>query len=61
MLDTVKGYIASTKDIPFAEYYMNYICAVQDQNILAEIKGIKTEEITSLGKLMSLLKSGAGR
>jgi len=56
MLETVKTYIRELPDIPFNVFYQNYICEVQDQNILVEIQSIKTDEITSLEKLLALLK-----
>ena len=57
MLESVKNIIAELPDIPFWEYYQNYICEVQDLNIKAEIENLKTDEITSITKLISRLNA----
>jgi hypothetical protein len=56
MLDTVKTFIKELPDVPFDEFYQRYICYVQDQNIQIEVKGIQTDEIVSLNKLLMRLK-----
>ena len=56
MLTSIKSYINELPDMTFAEFYQRYICDVQDMNIKAEIEGVKTDEITSLSKLLSRLK-----
>ena len=56
MLETVKTYIWELPDTPFSIYYQNYICDVQDQNILLEVSSIKTEEVLTLERLMSLIR-----
>lgn len=55
MLDTIKGYIKELPEQDFDDYYQNYIFRVQDQNLLAEVGGIKTSDIMSLDKLISKL------
>ena len=55
MLETVKQHIREVPDISFSDYYQNYICEVQDQNIVAEISSVKTADITSLNKLIARL------
>ena len=55
MLETVKQHIREVPDTPFAVYYQNYICEVQDQNIVSEISSVKTADITSLNKLIARL------
>lgn len=57
MLESVKDIIAELPDTPFWEYYQDYICEVQDQNIKAEIENLKTDEITSITKLISRLNA----
>jgi len=57
MLESVKDTIAELPDISFWEYYQNYICDVQDRNILQEIRSIKTEEILSVSGLLNKLHS----
>ena len=52
MLVTIKTYIQETPDVPFDVFYQRYICDIQDQNVLAEIKGINIEEILSIDKLL---------
>jgi hypothetical protein len=55
MLETIKTYI---KDLPctsFEDYYQNYIFDVQDANIEAEVKSIKTSDILSLDRLIAKL------
>lgn len=56
MLATVKSYIAELPDIPFDEFYQRYICSVQDMNVQAELKGVQTDEIISLNRLLMKLK-----
>ena len=55
MLETVKQYIKDIPDIDFDIFYQDYICEVQDQNVWAEIKNIKTEEIITLQRLLDQL------
>lgn len=57
MLESVKQYIAELPDIPFWDYYQEYICEVQDQNIRVEIAGLKTEEIISVNRLIARLNA----
>jgi len=56
MLITIKKYIEELPNVPFDEFYQRYICYVQDQNILAEMKNVKSDEIISLNKLIEKLK-----
>jgi hypothetical protein len=56
MLETIKSYIQGLSDIPFPEFYQNYICYVQDQNIWVEVNSIKTDEILTLTKLIERLR-----
>lgn len=55
MLDTIKVYIKEVPDVPFDEFYQRYICYVQDINVQMEVKGIRTDEIVSLNKLLARL------
>ena len=55
MLDSVKTYIKNTPDTDFAEYYQRYICSIQDQNIVAEVNSVKTDDILSLDRLIAKL------
>jgi len=57
MLETVKATIKELPDISFGEFYQNYICDIQDQNILVEVQGIKTEDIITIEKLIAKLKN----
>lgn len=57
MLETVKSYIKEIPDISFGEFYQNYICDVQDQNILIEVQGAKTEDIITIEKLIDRLRN----
>jgi len=56
MLATIKSYIAELPDIPFDEFYQRYICYVQDMNVQTELKGVQTDEIISLNKLLMRLR-----
>lgn len=56
MLEIVKTYIKEISDVPFGAFYQNYICDVQDANVLTEIKGVKTDEITTLSNLIARLR-----
>lgn len=55
MLEAIKSYISELPSIPFEDYYQNYIFKVQDQNILAEVGSIKTNDILSLDRLIAKL------
>ena len=55
MLSTVKTYIQELPDIPFEDYYQNYIFDVQDRNIEMEVYSIKTNDILSLDRLIAKL------
>lgn len=57
MLESIKQIIAELPDLSFWEYYQDYICEVQDQNIRAEIENLKTDEITSITKLIARLNA----
>lgn len=57
MLETVKATIKELPDISFGEFYQNYICDIQDQNILVEVQGVKTEDIITIEKLIAKLKN----
>jgi len=56
MLETVKTYIRDLPDIPFSIYYQNYICDVQDRNIVLEVNSIKTDEILTIERLITSIK-----
>lgn len=58
MLGTIKAYIADLPKDTFEDFYQKYIFAVQDQNILQEVSGVKTTEIIELNKLISILHKG---
>ena len=51
----IKAYIQNLSNTPFEDYYQNYIFKVQDQNILAEVGSIKTNDIMSLDRLIARL------
>lgn len=55
MLETVKTYIDELPDIPFDQYYQNYVCRVQDQNIKIEIDSLKSDDILSLEQILARL------
>lgn len=55
MLETVKTYIKETPDIPFDDFYQGYIFSIQDQNIQVEVNSVKTNDISSLDKLIARL------
>lgn len=55
MLETIKNYISDTNNVPFDEFYQGYICDIQDQNVINELKGIQTEEIITITKLIERL------
>ena len=55
MLTMIKTYIQNLPNISFEDYYQNYIFKVQDQNILAEVGSIKTNDILSLDRLIAKL------
>ena len=55
MLETVKTYIDELPDIPFDQYYQNYVCRVQDQNIKIEIDSFKSDDILSLEQILARL------
>ena len=56
MLETVKTYIDELPDIPFDQYYQNYVCRVQDQNIKIEIDSLKSDDILSLEQILARLR-----
>lgn len=58
MLGTIKTYIRDLPEDTFEDFYQKYIFAVQDQNILQEVSGVKTTEIIELNKLISILHKG---
>lgn len=55
MLETVKTYIDELPDIPFDQYYQDYVCRVQDQNIRIEIDSFKSDDILSLEQILARL------
>ncbi len=55
MLATVKTYIDELPDIPFDQYYQDYVCRVQDQNIRIEIDSLKSDDILSLEQILARL------
>jgi hypothetical protein len=55
MLETVKTYIDELPDIPFDQYYQDYVCRVQDQNIRIEIDSLKSDDILSLEQILARL------
>ena len=55
MLETVKQLVNDDSYISFPEYYENYICEIQDMNILAEVSSVKATDILSLEKLITKL------
>ena len=55
MLGTVKTYIDELPDIPFDQYYQDYVCRVQDQNIRIEIDSLKSDDILSLEQILARL------
>ena len=61
MLETVKAYIKDSSDIPFNDYYQDYICKVQDQNVISEIANAHLEDVVSLSKLIDRLNAELSR
>lgn len=55
MLETVKTYIDELPDISFDQYYQDYVCRVQDQNIRIEIDSLKSDDILSLEQILARL------
>ena len=60
MLTTIKTYMDELPELTFGEFYQNYICAVQDMNVQAEVKGINTDEILSLNSILNKLNNAMG-
>lgn len=57
VLPTLKQIIKSAPDVPFSQYYQQYICDVQDQAIEYEIDSLNNADILSLDALISKLFS----
>lgn len=55
MLDTVKQLISSTSDIPFSQYYQQYINDIQDQSLGFEVSRLKKADVLFLDKLITKL------
>lgn len=55
VLEGVKAYINELPDQSFAEFYEQYVCRVQDMNLMAEVNSVKTSDILSLDKLIAKL------
>ena len=55
MLETIKSYINGIPDIPFEDYYQNYICEVQDRNIESEIEFVQSDDILTMSALLTRL------
>jgi uncharacterized protein YprB with RNaseH-like and TPR domain len=55
MLDTVKQLISSTPDIPFSQYYQQYINDIQDQSLGFEVDDLNKADILSLDRLITKL------
>lgn len=61
MLETVKAYIKTMPNISFSQYYVQYICEVQDNNIEAEMEFlISHNELTPMRMNKLLQKSYEG-
>lgn len=57
MLNTVWEYIHTLPDIPFEDFYQNYIFRVQDMSISIEVDKMTSDDIVSLKKILTALKS----
>ena len=55
MLNTIKAYITELPEYNFDLYYQKYIFNVQDQNIIAEVNSVKTNDIISLDRFIAKL------
>ena len=55
MLNTIKVYITELPEYNFDLYYQKYIFDIQDQNILAEVNSVKSNDIISLDRLIAKL------
>ncbi len=55
MLDTIRKQIKSVRDLPFGEYFKQYVMSVQDKNIDHELRFLmkfNTLNIDSMQKLI---------
>ncbi len=55
MLDNVKQLISSIPDIPFSQYYQQYINDIQDQSLGFEVDDLNKADILSLDRLITKL------
>ena len=55
MLESIKTCIEELPEVSFGEFYQNYICEVQDLNVMAEIGSIKPSDMYDLGNLLAKL------
>ena len=57
VLDSIKTMLKEPQEVSFDVFYQAYICDIQDQNVQAEVAGIKIDEITSINRLLQRLSS----
>ena len=55
MLETIKSYLKETPDTDFNTYYQNYICSIQDSNVISEIGSIGLDTTLPLDRLIAKL------
>lgn len=55
MLKTVKSYIREMPEISFSDFYQEYICKIQDENINVEISSIDSGELADLKNMIRQL------
>lgn len=55
MLDNIKQLISSTPDIPFSQYYQQYINDIQDQSLGYEVEDLNKADLLSLDRLINKL------
>ena len=57
MLETVKTCIQSTPDIPFQEFFQQYVLSVQDSNIDREFNYLVSRNVLRVNSIGILLKN----
>lgn len=57
MLETVKTCIQSTPDIPFQEFFQQYVLSVQDSNIDREFNYLVSRNVLGVNSIGILLKN----
>lgn len=57
LLQTVRNCIENLEDVPFYDFYMNYISDVQDMSVNIEIGHIKNSHIVDICTLSKLVNT----